>query len=176
MQENENQPITNSSEAKALRKKQQQPQCLRLQDRDYLALKLICDLGYLTADQIALYIFRSTNKNTRRRLYMLEKAGYIQGIYRRDKVANRKIYIPKFKNLDGVVDEKTHLRCVSTMNSRPWFRPHFEHEDKIRSWAIRIQNSFKNCTADLDFMRYWYRPTLKKVDFNDTTLIPDLTI
>ena len=38
MQEIKNQPITNSSETKALRKKQQQPQCLRLQNRDNLEL------------------------------------------------------------------------------------------------------------------------------------------
>ncbi len=76
MQENETQPITNNSEPKVRRKQNPKLECLRLQERDYLALKLICDFGYLTADQIAQHIFKSTNKNTKRRLGMLEKAGY----------------------------------------------------------------------------------------------------
>ena len=147
-----------------------------LQEKDYLVLKFICDFGYLTPDHVAKYVFLTSNKNARRRLFMLEQAGFIQGIFRRNKLSTQKIYIPNFKNINAVVYQDTHFRCISTMQSRPWFRPNFNHEDTLRNYALRIHRLHSDFKINFDYMHHHFRPKLKASLSSGTFMIPNMTI
>ena len=125
---------------------------VKLQPRDVLFLKLVSQFGYLTSEHVEKWIFKTSNKSTRKRLLMLERAHFINFVTRRERSGTRKVYIPNQKELVGILDEELLPRCSKAVTMKPWFRSLTGHEDLVRNWAIRLQLLFPDALVDLDFM------------------------
>jgi hypothetical protein len=126
-------------------------QKINLQPRDINLLQRLCQFGYLKLESISEFIFRTSYKNTSRRLVKLRNAGLVTFIRRTD-CNGTKVYIPILKNIKGLVEPETWERGQKICSLQPWFFRLFAHSDQVQFWALRVLNEFPEVDFKLEYL------------------------